>query len=115
MHIGRNPDAGFPDGDRKKGYIVQAPIGSDGILNQEIWKENKDKCIVIRYSDDDSKDADGLLVFKKGNWYFEYDEPHEGPEEGLHRLGEHRLWVGDYVTIYEHNGSHLTYIVSETN
>ena len=115
IHLGRNPDAGFPEGDRHQGYIIHAPVGVDGKLNADLWKAHKEHCKVVRYSSDDEKDADGLLVHKHDKWFIEYDEEREGPDEDLHRLGEHRLWVGDYVTIHEKNGKDLIYVVAETN
>ena len=114
LQLGRNPDAGFPDGDRHQGYILNAPIGADGKLDSELWKKYKNDCKVVRYGNEDDT-ADGLLAHRGDKWYFEYDEAKEGPDENLYHLGDHRLWVGDYVTIHSKDGKSLIYVVSETN
>lgn len=115
LQIGRNPDAGFPDGDRHQGYILNAPIGADGKLDAELWKNHKSQSTVVRYGPDKDKYADGLLAHKGDKWYFEYDEAKEGPDEDAYHLGDHRLWVGDYVTIHTSGGKSMIYVVSETN
>ena len=114
LQLGRNPDAGFPDGDRHQGYVLNAPIGADGKLDSELWKKYKNDCKVVRYGGEDDA-ADGLLAHRGDKWYFEYDEAKEGPDENLYHLGDHRLWVGDYVTIHSKDGKSLIYVVSETN
>lgn len=114
LQLGRNPDAGFPDGDRHQGYILNAPIGADGKLDVELWKKYKSDCKVVRYGNEDDT-ADGLLAHRGDKWYFEYDEAKEGPDENLYHLGDHRLWVADYVTIHSKDGKSLIYVVSETN
>lgn len=115
LQLGRNPEQGFPDGDRHEGYIINAPLGADGMLNAELWAKYKKDCKVVRYSANDDKDADGLLVHRNGKWLFEYDEAEEGPDEDLFHLSEHRLWVGDYVTIHDNESVPLVYVVVETN
>ncbi|MCC5996573.1 MAG: hypothetical protein JJU18_09430 [Oceanicaulis sp.] len=109
MHLSRNPDAGFPDGDERHGYLITAPLDREGRLDVELWRAHKPACTVIRFSPDKSEFADGWLSHRGANWFFRYDEEHEGPDEPLFRLGEHRLRVGDYVTIHEADGDDLVY------
>ncbi len=115
LQLGRNPDAGFPEGDRHQGYIINAPVGINGKLDLELWKNHKKECKVVRYGTKDEKFADGLLSHAKDKWFFEYDEVKEGPDEDVYHLGDHRLWVGDYVTIHGNDGKSLIYVVAETN
>lgn len=115
LQLGRNPDEGYPEGDRHQGYIINAPIGANGKLDIELWKNHKKECKVVRYGIDSEKFADGLLAHAKDKWFFAYDELQEGPDEDVYHLGDHRLWVGDYVTIHGKDGKSLIYVVSETN
>lgn len=48
MRLGRNPDAGFPEGNDDHGYVVVAPLDKDGKLDLELWRANKEKCTVDR-------------------------------------------------------------------
>ena len=52
MRLGRNPDAGYPDGDEHHGYVVVAPLDKDGKLDLELWRAHKEKCTVDRFSRD---------------------------------------------------------------
>ena len=114
MRLGRNPDAGFPDGDDEQGYVVIAPLGSDGRLDLDLWRANKAKCTVDRFSPDPEEKADGWLTHRGSHWFFHYDEDEEGPDEPVFRLGDHSLRIGDYLTIHEADGDDLTYKVTET-
>ena len=96
MRLGRNPDAGFPDGDNDQGYVVVAPLDKDGRLDLDLWRANKADCTVDRFSPDPAEKADG--------W----------PDEPVYRLGDHTLRLGDYLTIHEADGDDLTYKITET-
>ena len=114
MRLGRNPDAGFPDGDEHHGYVVVAPLDKDGMLDVELWRANKEKCTVDRFSPDATEAADGWLTHRGSRWFFRYDEDEEGPDEPVYRLGEHTMRIGDYLTIHEADGDDLTYKITET-
>jgi hypothetical protein len=113
LRLGRNPDAGFPEGDDRTGYVIVAPLDREGHLDPDLWKANKERCKVIRFTPDDESDADGLLAHRGKSWFFAYDEDAEGPDEPVYRLGEHRLRLGDYVTIHEADGDDLVFKVTE--
>ena len=114
MRLGRNPDAGFPDGDDNHGYVVVAPLDNEGHLDVELWRANKEKCTINRFSPDHTEDADGVLTHRGSHWYFHYDEPEEGPDEPVYRLGDHLMRLGEYLTIHEADGEDLTYKITET-
>ena len=80
MRLGRNPDAGYPDGDEQHGYVVVAPLDKDGKLDLELWRANKETCTVDRFSPDPDEKADGWLSHRGSHWYFRYDEEDEGPD-----------------------------------
>jgi hypothetical protein len=111
MRLARNP--GYPDGDGSQGYIVTAPLTPDGWLDSAAWGDEREKCTVVRFKADEESDADGKLTHRGGKWFFHYDEVQEGDDEPVFRLGDHRLCVGDYVTIHEAGGHDLTYRVDQ--
>jgi hypothetical protein len=113
LRLGRNPTKGFPDGDDHQGYVIVAPIGLDGRLDLDAWRANKAACTVRRFTPGHKDDADGWLSHRGQHWVFRYDEDDDGPDENLFRLGDHRLFLGDYVTIQDPDGPALVYRVSE--
>ncbi|MBJ7409251.1 MAG: hypothetical protein JHD15_02660, partial [Phenylobacterium sp.] len=44
---------------------------------------------------------------------FDYDEDDAADDEPVHRLGQHRFAVGEYVTVTDEDGRPLTYKVVE--
>ncbi len=113
LHLARNPSAGFPDGDRTRGYRIVAPLDREGRIDLEAWRGARARCTVVRFSPDEAERADGWLSHRGGRWFFRYDEDEEGPDEPLFRLGEHALRVGDYVTVHEADGEDLVYRVDD--
>ena len=113
VRLARNPDAGLPNGDPRRGYRITAPLTPDGALDPDAWSAVREMCTVIRFSPDRDEQADGWLTHRGAQWRFRYDEPEEGPDEPLYRLGSHRFVVGDYVSVNEPDGSALVYRVEQ--
>jgi hypothetical protein len=111
LRLARNP--GFPEGDDSQGYVIIAPLDANDCLDPEGWRENHKLCTVVRFKPGEERDADGLLTHSGSHWFFHYDEVEEGEDEPVFRLGEHRLALGDYVTVHESDGQSLTYRVSQ--
>lgn len=111
LRLARNP--GFPGGDDTRGYIITAPIDSQGFLQAEKWRDVRKECTVEKFQPGEEHDADGFLTHRGSQWFVHYDEIEEGDDEPLYRLGDHRLAIGDYVTIHENNGTEMTYRVTE--
>lgn len=111
MRLGRNPDAGFPEGDDRYGYVVTAPLNAEGFLDGEEWSQKWRDCTVTHFTPDRGERRTGRLRHKGERWFFDYQEDAEEDDELLYRLGDHRLRHGDYVTIHE-DGEALTYVVS---
>ncbi|MEZ6023245.1 MAG: hypothetical protein R3C16_07520 [Hyphomonadaceae bacterium] len=112
LRLGRNPDAGFPDGNDDYGYVIQAPLGADSKLDPVLWREKREHCTVRRFHPQEAA-SDGWLRHRGDNWYFWYDEEDEGPEEPLYKLGSHELRPGEYITVREGDGDVLTFRVAE--
>jgi len=112
MRLARNPGTEFAGGDDHRGYTLTAPLTPDGHLDVEAWRQLKDKCVVRRFSPDEDP-ADGHLARRGTVWFFDYDNGAVADDEPVHRLGEHRFVLGDYVTITDHNHRRLTHKVTE--
>ncbi len=113
LRLGRNPQAGYPDGDDDYGYVIQAPLDANSRLDAQLWREKKEQCTVRRFHPHEAP-ADGWLRHRGDNWHFWYDEADEGPEEPLFKLGSHELRAGEYVTVREGDGDVLTFRIAET-
>ncbi len=111
LRLARNANA--PEGDDRQGYVMIAPLGADGKIDLESWREHKQLCEVKRFHPDPDEVADGWLTHNGSHWRIRYDEDHEGPDEGGFRLGDHAFHPGEYVTIASHGVTPLTYIVTD--
>jgi len=111
LRLARNP--GFPDGDNDQGYTIVAPLDAQDRLDAAEWRLHREVCKVVRFKPGESRDADGMLTHNGSHWFFHYDEEREGDDEPVYRLGDHRLAVGDYLTVHESDGQSLTYKVTQ--
>jgi len=111
LRLARNPD--LPDGDDRQGYVLIAPLNAHGLIDLDAWRETRAKCVVRRFHPDPAEAADGWLTHNGSKWRFHYDEDHEGPDEGGHRLGDHVFRPGEYVTVAHHGAEPLVYRVTE--
>jgi hypothetical protein len=112
MRLARNPGTEFADGDDHRGYTLTAPLTEDGHLDEAAFKAAKAKCTVRRFAPDDDI-QEGRLAKKGDRWFFDYDEEDSADDEPIHRLGEHRFAVGEYVSVTDEDGRLLTYKVTE--
>lgn len=115
LRLARNPEAGFPDGDPARGYTIVAPLDAEGRLDAAAWRDVRERCTVVRFSPDPDERAEGFLSHRGTHWLFRYDEAEEGPDEEVHRLGEHRLIVGEYVSIFHGRDGGLAYRVADVS
>ena len=112
MRLARNPGTEFAGGDDHRGYALTAPLTADGLIDESAYSKAKAKCVVRRFAPDEDP-ADGVLARKGSRWFFDYDEDDGADDEPVHRLGEHKFAVGEYVTISDEDGRPLTYKVVE--
>ena len=113
LRLARNPDT--PEGDDRIGYVLVAPLDEAGLIDLKAWQQHRAQCVVNRFHPNPDELADGWLTHRGSKWRFHYDEDHEGPDEGGHRLGDHTFRVGEYVTIAHHGEDALVYRVSEVS
>uniref|UniRef100_B0SZV0 Uncharacterized protein n=1 Tax=Caulobacter sp. (strain K31) TaxID=366602 RepID=B0SZV0_CAUSK len=112
MRLARNPGTEFSGGDDHRGYALTAPLTEDGLLDAAAYAKAKDECVVRRFAPDEEA-ADGRLNRRGAHWFFDYDKDVEADDEPVHRLGEHRFALGEYVTVTDEDGRPLTYKVME--
>ena len=112
MRLARNPGTEFADGDDHRGYTLTAPLTSDGMFDEEKFREARDQCTVRRFVPDDDP-QEGRLARRGQNWFFDYDEEDAADDEPVYRLGQHRFAVGEYVSVTDEDGRLLTYKVTE--
>ena len=114
MRLARNPGTEFAGGDDHRGYALTAPLTADGRLDLQAYGKTRGKCSVRRFAPDEDP-ADGRLMHRGERWYFDYDDEDAADDEPIHRLGEHRFAVGEYVTVTDEEGRPLTYKVVEVS
>jgi len=113
LRLGRNPSAGFAEGDDSRGYVIVAPLNSEGKLDAAEWSKTWRQCTVRHFSPDLEQPEEGRLRHKGERWFFDYDPDDDSDDEPVYKLGDHRLKHGDYVTIHEAGGEDLVYVVTE--
>lgn len=103
-------EAGSPHGGHEEGYDLLVPLGPDGKLDADVWREHQKLCRVRRFSPG-APDRIGRLRRKPGGqWYVDYEEGESDDEAGF-RFGDERFVTGEYVSI-EGNGRMHTYQVA---
>jgi len=111
MRLARNPGSEF-GGDDRRGYTLTAPLTSEGHLDAEAFDRSRADCSVRRFAPDEDA-VMGRLARRGQNWFFDYDAASSDDDEPVHRLGDHRFVVGEYVTVTDEDGQPLTYKIVE--
>ncbi len=111
MRLARNPGSEF-GGDDRRGYTLTAPLTADGRLDAEAFAKARAECSVRRFAPDEDA-VMGRLARRGQNWFFDYDSASSEDDEPVHRLGDHRFVVGEYVTVTDEDGQPLTYKIVE--
>ncbi|ALL13584.1 hypothetical protein [Caulobacter henricii] len=112
LRLARNPGTEFAGGDDHRGYTLTAPLTSDGHLDEAAYAKHRAACSVRRFTPDEDA-VDGRLARKGSRWFFDYDSADTADDEPVHRLGDHRFALGEYVTVTDEDGRALTYKVME--
>jgi hypothetical protein len=112
MRLARNPGTEFADGDDHRGYSLVAPLLADGMLDVDGFAAHRADCSVRRFVPDEEA-VTGVLKRRGQTWFFDYDATDDADDEPVHRLGEHRFAVGEYVSIADEDGRMLAYKVTE--
>jgi hypothetical protein len=110
MRLARNPGTEFADGDDHRGYTLTVPLDGEGRLDEGAFNAAGDSCTVRRFAPADDIEQ-GMLKRDGESWTFTYGE--DGDDEAVPHLSEHRLAVGEYVSVADEGGQLLAYKVTE--
>ncbi len=112
MRLARNPGTEFAEGDDHRGYTVVAPLLEDGKLDVDAFQKARTDCSVRRFAPDEEA-VNGRLARRGQTWFFDYDDADDADDEPVHRLGDHRFTVGEYVSVADEDGRMLASRVTE--
>jgi hypothetical protein len=112
LRMARNPGTEFSGGDDHRGYVLTAPLTAEGLIDEVQYGQAKAQCVVRRFAPDEEA-VDGRLARRGERWFFDYDEEDDADDEPVHRLGQHRFTLGEYVSVSDEDGRPLTYKVME--
>jgi hypothetical protein len=105
LELARDPE--FPLGSNAHGYEFVAPVGEDGHLDPEEWKQHRAQCRARRFWGDE-EEAGHLVRKPGGHWAFHYDIHGDADDdEAGYRFGDHRFMAGEYISIREHDDDRL--------
>lgn len=113
LNLARSPE--FPEGSARHGYEFVAPLGTDGHIDVEAWKKERQHCRARRFAAGED-DEIGFLVHKPGGpehgrWVFDYNPKRADDDESGYRFGAHAFRPGEYVSIRDEDGNTHTYRV----
>lgn len=114
MRLARNPEAGFAQGDDEHGYSLVAPLGADGLLDEALWREAKDRCVVRAFASGEQV-REGRLARRGANWFFDYDRTRTNDDEPVFKLDRHKFVVGEYVTVTDEDDGALVYRITQVD
>ncbi|HUO23863.1 MAG TPA: hypothetical protein VMU59_15215 [Caulobacteraceae bacterium] len=114
MRLARNPGTEFADGDDHRGYALIAPLTPDGRLDEQAYAKARAACTVRRFAPDEDA-VHGVLSRRGDRWFFDYGDDGGGDDEPIHRLGQHRFAVGEYVAVTDEDHRLLTYKITEVS
>lgn len=110
MELARDRD--FPQGSRRHGYILLAPLDNMDRIDAVEWKAIREKCRVTRFWGSDEHEVGHLVRKPGGAWAFHYDiHGNEDDDETGYRFGDERFRPGEYVSIREQDGEMRTFRV----
>ena len=101
-----------PNGNPHCGYLLRVPLQDDGKLDEATWREHKHAATVKRFWEDEDDEHGQLIHTRHRTWAFSY-EPGEDDDEPVFHLETHALLKGEYVSIKEHDGETLPFVVSD--
>lgn len=109
LHLAR--DKGFPEGSRRHGYEIVAPLDASGHIDPAGWRAARDRCRIRRFWA--GEDEFGRLVrMRGGSWAFHYDDSDDPADDEVgYRFADHAFEIGEYVSIRDEDGDVKTFRV----
>jgi hypothetical protein len=110
LELAREKD--HPEGSPHHGYEIIAPLDANGHLNSEAWKQNRRKCTVRRFWQNEPDQLGEFVHTAKGHWAISYDPKTDLDDEPIYRLDRHVILPGEYISISEPNQKQHTFRVA---
>lgn len=109
LHLAR--DKGFPEGSRRHGYEIVAPLDASSHIDAAGWRSARDRCRIRRFWA--GEDEFGRLVHTRGgSWAFHYDDSEDPADDEVgYRFADHAFEIGEYVSIRDEDGDVKTFRV----
>ena len=109
LELARNPGVDPAVTRRAQGYVITAPLDSDGRLERSAmiplrWP--------VRRFGGVGEGEIGWLAHRGKAWFIDHDEDAVRDDEAIFRLSDHRFLIGEYLTITGNTGRALTYRVA---
>jgi hypothetical protein len=101
-----------PEGSAQIGYMIAAPLGSDGRIDAETWRDHRQFCRVTRFRTDEEPVHGHLIRRPGGSWALHYDVDGDLDDEAGYHFGEERFLLGEYVSIQEGEKTHTYRVTS---
>lgn len=105
-------DKEFPEGSALHGYEFVAPLDAEGRIDAAAFRDHRAECVVRRFWHGEADEIGRLVPTRRHTWAFSY-APGEDDDEPFYHLETHRLVLGEYVTIREHDGRARTFRVAQ--
>ncbi|TVR07272.1 MAG: hypothetical protein EA385_13465 [Salinarimonadaceae bacterium] len=111
LHLARNKE--YPVGSHMHGYDIVAPLDADSRIDAAEWRKHREICRVRRFWAGEP-DQIGYLRHRPGGpggatWIVDYDAARSDDDEPAYRLGDHRMQVGEYVSIRDEDDELRTF------
>jgi hypothetical protein len=104
-------EKGHADGDGAHRYVMRLPLNAEGRIDPDVWRANRDACLVHRFRPGEEM-AEGKLQHGPGGiWTIDYDDTTDVDDELGFRLGEETFVIGEYISIREDDGVMHTFRV----
>ena len=97
-----------PAGSKLHGYELVAPIDVEGHLDVALWRDNREACSVHRFWQGEPP-KHGHLTHIGDRWRFHYPGDDAGEDDPIYKLTQHRLLLGEYVSVDEDDGERHAY------
>lgn len=109
LELARDPE--FPEGSRRHGYELVAPLDETDHLAPAEWHTYRERCLARRFWA--GEEQMGLLVRRPGGaWGIDYDPTRHDDDEPGFRLDKHRFVPGEYVSFKESDGVMRTFRIA---
>jgi hypothetical protein len=109
LQLAREP--GHPEGDAAFAYIIVAPLDSDGRIDAQLWRANREACRVVRLRPGQQDRRGHLIHGPGGGWAFHYDGDVLPDDVGFH-FADERFVPDEYVSINEAGKMHTYRVVA---